>query len=76
MSKNSQPATEPAADPTSAPLPESLVHKPGLTWGEAVTAPDPFAHVGDPSWGKGGSYVIDPETGARVPAPDNAQEGA
>ncbi|MCB1908810.1 MAG: hypothetical protein KDH15_15700 [Rhodocyclaceae bacterium] len=28
---------------------------------------DPFAHVGDEHWGKGGSYVIDPASGKRVP---------
>lgn len=63
MAKNNPPA-EPAAE---APAPASL------TWGEAVPAPDPFAHVGDSSWGKGGSYIIDPETGARVPAPADQQ---
>lgn len=31
-------------------------------------APDPFAHIGDPHWGKGGRYVVDPATGKRVPA--------
>lgn len=36
---------------------------------------DPFQHVGDPHWGKGGRYVVDKTTGQRVPdAPpaDNA----
>jgi len=25
--------------------------------------------IDDPWWGKGGRYVVDPETGRRVPAP-------
>jgi len=33
------------------------------------TAQDRSSYVGDEHWGKGGRYVIDPATGARVPAP-------
>lgn len=36
---------------------------------------DPFAHVGDEHWGKGGRYIVDPATGKREPAPAEAVEG-
>lgn len=35
----------------------------------AADPSDPFAHVGDPHWGQGGSYEIDPVSGARRPMP-------
>lgn len=34
--------------------------------------PDPFAHIGDPHWGRGGRYVVNSD-GQRVPAiPEDA----
>lgn len=32
-------------------------------------ADSPFAHQGDEHWGKGGRYIVNPETGKREPAP-------
>lgn len=63
MSKTLPPAVPPATPPAGSTL--DPLPAPAAT-------PDPFAHVGDPSWGRGGSYVIDPNTGARVPAPNPA----
>lgn len=30
-----------------------------------ASPPDPFAHVGDPNWGRGGSFVV--QDGKRMP---------
>lgn len=40
----------------------------------AADPTDPFAHVGDPHWGQGGSYETDPVSGARRPVPEVAPE--
>lgn len=60
-------------DNLHAPLPETLVDA-GIQTGPDTTAakaaesaPDPFAHVGDPHWGQGGRYIV--VDGQRVPAP-------
>lgn len=61
-----------ASAPTDSSSPDAPVPVPDPAPAAAAvqeaTAPDPFAHVGDEHWGKGGSYVID-STGKRVPAP-------
>lgn len=44
--------------------------------GNPAAEADPFRHVGDPHWGQGGDYRIDPATGQRVPATPEPQAAA
>lgn len=52
--------------PAAAPVPDT------------TPAPrhDPFAHLNDPHWGRGGRYTVDPATGRREPVPAEAAEPA
>ena len=63
-----------ASAPTDSSEPDVSVPAPTPTAEQPAAVPDPFAHVGDEHWGKGGSYVTDPKTGKRVPAPVEPKE--
>lgn len=66
-SNDPEPDAPAAADPAAVEPSGSAIASPEQTG--PVAPADPFAHVGDEHWGKGGRYIVGAD-GKRVPAPD------